>query len=88
MIIIRRRKRNYMRHVPLSLTSTAGENVGHSESLPSFDEDGIIGEAVTDIKLGMKDVGLTVSTPDCDGGADSEGVVKGDDFVMQSSLLT
>lgn len=42
----------------------------------------IIGEAVLNFKLGVNEV-------DCvGGGADSEGVVKGDDFVIQSSLLT
>ena len=57
--------------------------VGRLVALLSSRGEDVIGEAVPDIKLGLKEVGLTVSTSDCVG----EGVT-GDDFVMQSSLLT
>ena len=68
--------------------SFVGDIVGHS--VPSFSSRGedSIGEAGPDNKLGIKEVGLTVPTPDCVGAVDKEGVVKGDDFVMHSSLLT
>ena len=63
--------------------------VGSLVALISSRVEDMIGEVVSDIKLGVKEVGLTVPTPVSDGGADSEGLVKvDDDFVMQSSLLT
>lgn len=75
----------------MSLTSTfedtmslVGDIVGHPVSSSSSRGEVTIGEAVSDIKLGIKEVGLTVPTPDCVGGT----VVTGDDFVIQSSLLT
>ena len=65
--------------------SFTGDIVGHSVSSSSPRGEDVIGEAVSDIKLDVKEVELTVSTPDdTDGG----GVVKGDDLAMQSSLLT
>ena len=83
-----------MKHT-LSLTSTfddavsfVGEKVGHPVSSFSSRGEAIIGEAVPDTELGIKEVGLTVSTPDCVGGTDGGGVVTGDDLAMQSSLLT
>jgi len=71
------------------VVSFVGDIVGHSVSSFSFRGEVTIGEAVSDTELGIEEVGLmTVSTPDCVGGAEGEGVVKGDDFVIQSSLLT
>ena len=82
-----------MRHIPLSLTSASavedavsfvGEKVGHPVSSSSSRGEVTIGEVVPNTKLGIEEAGLTVPTPDCVGGT----VVIGDDFVMQSSLLT
>jgi len=58
--------------------------VGRLVALISSSGEDVIGEAVPNNRLGIEEVGLTVPTPDCDGGR----VVTIDDFVMQSSLLT
>ena len=61
-----------------------GIKVGYLVALfSSLGEEAAAGEAV------IKEVGLvTLSTSDCVGAVDKERVVKDDDFVMHSSLLT
>ena len=59
--------------------SFVGAKVGKLVSSSSA----VTGAAVPDTKLGIEEVRLTVPTPDCVGEE-----VKGEDFVIQSSLLT